>query len=77
MKAPDLVNPRTYEVISWFQSLLFQIQILYRYNLAGEINAGVDVSAEKQWVDLAAKESIADVFLVKWLGAARWNQVHP
>jgi T-complex protein 1 subunit theta len=39
---------------------------LYAAHAAGETKAGVDVSAESQWVDLAAKESVADVFLVKW-----------
>ena len=39
---------------------------LYATHAAGETKAGVDVSAESQWVDLAAKESVADVFLVKW-----------
>ena len=39
---------------------------LYAAHAAGETKAAVDVSAESQWVDLAAKESVADVFLVKW-----------
>ena len=39
---------------------------LYAAHAAGETKAGVDVSAESKWVDLASKESIADVFLVKW-----------
>ena len=39
---------------------------LYAAHAAGEKNAGVDVSGGAQWCDLAAKESIADVFLVKW-----------
>jgi T-complex protein 1 subunit theta len=39
---------------------------LYAAHAAGETNAGVDVSGAAQWCDLAAKESIADVFLVKW-----------
>lgn len=39
---------------------------LYAAHAAGEVNAGVDVSGQKPWVDLAAAESISDVFLVKW-----------
>ena len=39
---------------------------LYAAHAAGEVNAGVDVSAEKQWVNLAETDKIADVYLVKW-----------
>ena len=39
---------------------------LYAAHAAGEANAGVDVTAGKPWIDLNAKEQIADVYLVKW-----------
>jgi T-complex protein 1 subunit theta len=39
---------------------------LYAAHAAGETGAGVDVTAEKQWVELHETDGIADVFLVKW-----------
>ena len=39
---------------------------LYAAHANGETAAGVDVTHEAQWCDLQAKESIADVYLVKW-----------
>ena len=39
---------------------------LFAAHASGTIAAGVDVSHEQQWCDLQAKESIADVYLVKW-----------
>jgi T-complex protein 1 subunit theta len=39
---------------------------LYAAHAAGEPGAGVDVTAEKQWVKLHETDGIADVFLVKW-----------
>lgn len=39
---------------------------LYAAHANGETTAGVDVTHEAQWCDLQAKESIADVYLVKW-----------
>jgi hypothetical protein len=47
LKAPGF-NPWAYEMKTWFQSLLFQILILYRYRLVLDVPGGT-VQLESSW----------------------------